>query len=314
MKYIKLFAVALVATFVASCNDDDDFSVNTSKTVAGFEKTTMRTKESAGIINIPITVEGKRNGDISFEISAQGTGENPAVEGKHFVITEKNIKLLEKNDTTSSTTVNVQFQCLDDDVINEPREVTLTIKASNGVELQNKQIVVTLRDNDAAFYEKFQGKWTLTGMTSGDKDGDPDKEFSKEIVIKGAIDEEDTNYDHILTISAPALFNVGVSLNCEWPLEYTYDKETKTGTLSHLMNKGTVASYGSAYQWIFVTDDGANLSGAPVTAEWALGEGDTFPTEVSWEMESDDEPYRWIYLYQPGAGYWDYMYNLKISK
>ena len=86
-------------------------------------------------------------------------------------------------------------------------------------------------------------------------------------------------------------------------MQYTFDKETKTGTLSHLMNQNIVASYGSDYQWVFLTD-----SDAPVMAQWQLGEGDVFPTEIYWGEEKK------IYLYQPNVGWWDLLYDIKISK
>lgn len=305
-KYVKLFASTFVAAFVASCSDNDELVYNTAETTVGFEKSAISIKENAGIVNIPINIKGKRNGDVAVEIVAQGTGDNPAVEGKHFVITEKNIKLLEKNDTASNTTLNVQFQTLDDTEINDAREVTLTIKVASGLsKVTQDNITITLRDNDAAFYEKFFGKWTLTGYVSGDPD---DQAISKTITISGAIDEEDPEYDNILWVSAPALFNVGVSLNCEWPLKYTFDKETKTGTLSHLMNQNYVATYGDAYKWIFLTDDGSSYTDDPIVATWTLSEDGSFPTEISWDENST------IYLYQPNAGYWNYLYDIKISK
>ena len=303
MKYLKLFAFALAATLFAACSDDDEFSVNRTEVTAGFSTDTLKIKESAGIYNIPIQIEGKRTGDILLRIKAEGVGEHPAVEGTHFQIVEKNIKLLAENDTTSSTTVNIQFQAFDNTEINEARELKLSIESASGVKLLNESLVVVLRDNDAAFYERFAGKWTLTAKNKDDK------EITKTITISAAMDENDPEYDNILWVSAPALFDVGVTLNCEWPMQYTFDKETKTGTLSHLMNKNTVASYGSDYQWVFLTDDGQKLSDAPVTAQWQLDEGDVLPTEIYWGEEKE------IYLYRPKDGYsYDLLYDIKISR
>lgn len=300
MKYIKLLAIGLVATVVASCSNDD--AVNTLETSLGFTQETLVIKENTGLVQIPIAIQGYRNGNVSVEIEAVGTGENPAVEGKNFVITDKNLKLLAENDTTNAAVLNVEFKTLDDSEINESREVTLTITAANGCSITKKSIVITLRDNDAAFFEKFFGKWQLTA-----KDGD-DKDMSCTVTISGPSDEEDPDYDHILWVSAPALFNVGVALNCEWPMEYTFDKATKKGTLSHLMNQNYVATYSTSYKWVFVTDNGESYVTDPVTAEWTLGEGDSFPTTIEW---GEDKA---IYLYQPGAGAWSLMYDIKLTK
>ena len=155
MKYIKLLAIGLVATVVASCSNDD--AVNTLETSVGFTQETLVIKENSGLVKIPIAIQGYRNGNVSVEIEAVGTGENPAVEGKNFVITDKNLKLLAENDTTNAAVLNVEFKTLDDSEINESREVTLTITAANGCSITKKSIVITLRDNDAAFFEKFFG-------------------------------------------------------------------------------------------------------------------------------------------------------------
>lgn len=295
---------ALGALFVASCSNDDD-KVNSKEATLGFKSETMVIKESAGRVQIPVAIEGYRDGNVSFEVVAEGTGNNPAKEGVNFRITDNTLSLLAKNDTTNSAVINVEFETIDDSEINDAREVTLTIKSAQGAKIKtsNSKIVITLRDNDAAFYEKFFGKWTLTAK---DEEDNP---VVKTVVISGAIDEDDPNYDKILKVTAPGLFNVGVSLDCEWYMAYTFDKNTKTGTLSHLMDTNhKVATYGGAYEWVFLTDDGQNFTDDPIVAEWKLGEGDAFPTEISWGEDHN------IWLYQMGAGWWAMLYDVKITK
>lgn len=303
MKYTKLFMLALGAMFVASCSNDDE-KVNSLDTTVGFQKETLSIKENSGIVNIPIAIEGYRDGDVSVEIVAEGTGANPAKEGVNFRITDNTLSLLAKNDTTSSAVINVEFETIDDSEINDPREVTLTIKSAEGAKIKTSKIVVTLRDNDAAFYEKFFGKWVLKGV---DHKGNA---FEKPATITGAVDEDDPNYDKVLKITVPGLFNVGVALDCEWSLAYTFDKVTKTGTLSHIMFEDDyVATYSSAYKWVFLTEEDDELSDSPVTTSWKLGEGDTFPTEITWDEDQI------IYLYQPSDGsLWAYMTDLKLVR
>lgn len=300
MKYIKLLTLGLVATIVASCSNSEE--VNTLETSVGFTKETLVIKENTGLVQIPIAIQGYRNGNISVDIEATGTGDNPAVEGKNFIITTKSLRLLAENDTTDAAVLYVEFKTVDDEDLNDPREVTLTITAANGCSVTQKNIVITLRDNDSAFFEKFFGKWLLTA-----KDGD-DADMSCTVTISGPTDEEDPDYDNILWVSAPALFNVGVDLNCEWPLQYTFDKATKTGTISHLMNQNYVATYSTSYKWIFLTDNGESYTTDPVTAEWALGEDGSFPKVIEWGEDQN------IYLYQPGAGAWNLMYDIKLTK
>lgn len=270
------------------------------QTSVGFETEAITIKESSGITNLPIVIEGYRNGDVQVEITAEGTGAYPAEEGKHFRITDNTLQLLAENDTTNNASLNIEFTPIDDKEINENREVTLTISAVKGATVKTQKLVVTLRDNDAAFFEKFYGKWTLSGVN------DEGAKVEKTIVLTGPADENDPEYNNILWATGKNIFNVGVDLNFEWPMAYTFDLASKKGTISILCNTNYVATYGSAYQWIWVTDNGQSYITDPITAEWSLGEGDTFPTTIEWD------PAQTLWFYQPGAGWWGYMTNLKM--
>lgn len=150
--------LTVAAVLFASCSDDDE-TLNSMQTSVGFETEAIAIKENAGMTKLPIVIEGYRNGDVSVEIIAEGTGANPAKEGEHFRITDNTLSLLAENDTTNNATLYIEFQPLDDKVINDNREVTLTIAAAKGATVKTQKLVVTLRDNDAAFFEKFYGKW-----------------------------------------------------------------------------------------------------------------------------------------------------------
>lgn len=301
MKTIKIFMLAVCTALFAACSSDDE-EYNSLQTTVGFQNETIVIKENTGIYNVPIIIEGYRNGDVSLVVEAEGTGANPAKEGVNFRITDKTLSLLAVNDTTNNAVLNVELETIDDAEINDSRELTLTITTATGATVKTKQTVVTLRDNDAAFYEKFFGKWTLIAKNSDDA------RIEKTITISGPTDESDPDYDKYLWVSAPGLFNVGVSLNCEWPMEYVFDKETKSGSLSFLCNTNYIATYGDAYQWVWLTDDGTSLTDDPVTAPWQLGEGDSMPTTIKWDESQT------LYLYQPGAGYWDLLYDISITK
>jgi hypothetical protein len=192
---------------------------------------------------------------------------------------------------------------VDDAEINENRSFTLTITAE-GATLGNSKTVVVLRDNDAAFYEKFFGKWMLTCTSS---DGKTETPIKCEVTITGETDEAAKNYDKILTCEAPNMLNVGVALSPVWHFRYSFDKSSKAGTLGFIMGE-QVASYGSSYQWIFVTDDGKNYTTDDVTATWALGSDGSFPAEITFPADKT------IYLYRPGQGPWMILYGFKITK
>lgn len=160
MKFIKLFMLLAVVSVFAACSSDDDY--NTNETTVSFASDAITTKESAGIINIPIKVTGLRNGSVNVTVKAEEVGANPAKEDVNYLITSKNINL--NADDAETATMNVEIKIVDDDEINENRTFKLTIINANGAQIGDKaSTTITIRDNDAAFYEKFFGKWTLSG-------------------------------------------------------------------------------------------------------------------------------------------------------
>lgn len=295
--------LTVAAVVLASCSDDESF--NTLQTTVGFEQENIAIKENVGYYNVPIAIDGYRNGDVAVEIVAEGTGANPAVEGKNFLITDKTLSLLADNDTTAAAVLNVQLQTIDDKEINDNRELTLTIKSAQGATVTTSKVVITLRDNDAAFFEKFYGTWTIKGVYASSG-----KAFEKNVVLTGPNDETDPDYNKKLWATSPALFNVsGVSLDCEWPFYFTFDKETKTGTLSFGLYENYVATYtqgSTTYQWVFVSDDGQSYTTDPVPATWQLDENGGLPAVIEWD------PDVMIYLYQPGAGWWEAMTQIQL--
>lgn len=303
MKYIKFLMLTVVAVLMASCSNDDD-STNSKSTTVGFTNPTVVVKENTGIFRVPISIEGKRNGDIHFTVEVEETGANPAKEDVNYLITSK--KLVLPNDTTGSATLGVEIKTVDDNVINENRTFKLKITNIKGGDLATSECIVTLRDNDAAFYEKFFGKWTMTAI---DNKGKP---LEKTITITGPSDEEDPAYNNVLTATGIGLLNVGVALDVSWHFNYSFDPVTKKGTLGFVMGE-EVATYSTSYSWIWVTDNGASYTTDDLTTEWALGENDTFPTEFTWSQTFEEKGPA-LYLYQMGAGAWASLSNIKITK
>lgn len=298
MKYIKLLLLLAVAPFVASCSDDDD--INSNSVTVGFENTTVVVKESTGYFNVPVKVDGARNGNVQITVSASPADENPAIEEEHYRITSKTLNL--NVDTMETATMNVQIQTLDDQEINENRSFVLTITSANGAEITTSQTTVVIRDNDAAFYEKFFGKWIMTGTIETSSGASA---LRKEITITGVTDEENPDYDNILNVDAPSFINVGVDLNLSWRMRYTFDTTAKTGTLGIICGE-EVASYSTAYSWMWLTDDGQYLTDDDVTAPWALDENDAFPTSITFD------PDQTLYLYDDGT--WALVYGIKLEK
>lgn len=132
--------------------------------------------------------------------------------------------------------------------------------------------------------------------------------FSKDVTISGVTDEESADYNNILTVSAPGLVNVGVSVDCEWHFRYSFNTEAKTGTLGFICGE-IIGSYGDAYQWMWASISANNqLTIDDVTAPWALGENDAFPTTITFPESAK------LAFYQPGNGVWRIFSDLKLTK
>ena len=307
MKYIKFFMLMVVAVLIASCSSDDATYNSETGTTVGFTSDTIKVKESTGFFNVPIAIEGKRNGDIKFQIEVLAAGDNPATEDKDFMITGKTLTLL--NDTTSSDALKVEIKTIDNSEINEARMFKLKIVNLQGAQLVNDEVVVVLRDNDAAFFEKFYGKWTFSAI---DSEGAP---VERTITITGPSDEEDPDYEKVLTVTGNSFLNVGVALNFQWHFNYSFDTATKKGTLGFVMGE-LVSSYSTAYQWTWYKNVGTDLSDEDLTAVWTLGEGDSFPTEIVFEetMVDDWSEGSYLWFYQPGAGWWERYGKIKLIK
>ena len=302
MKYIKLFMLLVAATVFAACSDDDSW--NSKEVTVGFDNPTLSIKENSGLVNIPINVKGLRNGDIALVIKAEETGDNPAVEDVNYMITDKTLNL--KADDLEEGVVNIELKTIDDQEINENRTLKLIITDAKGATIENNEITITLRDNDAAFYEKFFGTWTLNA-TEYNGSSKPTTPFTAKIKITGPNDEADADYNNILYASSAGMFDVGTSLDCEWHFAYSFDMATKTGSLDFICGD-IVASYGSSYQWTWAGVNAAgNLSLDDIKGPWALGEGDAFPTTISWGNKD-------LLLFRPGDGAWVWLYDITITK
>lgn len=138
---------ALAVPFFASCDDDD---VNSAECTVGFTSSQMTVSEfTEGYVNIPIAIDGRRNGPVHITVSSEGTGSTPAVEGENYAITDKTLNF--NADTLSTGTVNVEMRLIDDYVMNADRQFTLTITSVEGATVETSQITVTITDNDGNF-------------------------------------------------------------------------------------------------------------------------------------------------------------------
>ncbi len=298
MKYIKLFMLLAAVSFMAACSSDGDSWNSAANVTVGFERADTTVSEGLGIFNVPIVVKGEKNGNVHVTIEVKEIGSNPAKEDVNYYVTDKTINI-------SGETGNVQIETVDNEEINDPRTFMLTIVDAKGATISgNSSITITLKDNDAEFYSKLQGKWTMTGVNS------KGTALSWNVTISGATDESDADFNKTLYISG-----LNGESSCEAELTYHFDNETKTGYVAFEgMGEYAMGAYGfgdpvgNAYVIPYNRKDG-QFTTDPIIGEWSedfktitFGEGTLFGVLFSYP----DMQY---------TGYtWFNITNIKLTK
>lgn len=298
MKLNKIFALMLAATMATACSDDDN-NWNSSDVTVNMLQEVVSVKENKGIFNVPVVVEGEMNGAVEVTVEVAESGSNPAMDDVHYYVTSKTIVV-----SAESGQANIEISTVDNDEINEPREFTITIVKAKGATIGDPATTtVVVKDNDAAFYEKLMGKWTLTTA-----DG---SSWPVEIV---GYEEGEEGYDQVLYV-------VGM-LGYNWTtleLAYHYDITAQKGYLE--------IPYGTLFA------EGVNFSGLGVMNVYACGaeispEGNIleylFDGSILGEWDADfknitfEQDYIFAVVVDPASnaamGYWNFFYGISLSR
>lgn len=274
LAYVLCMALAVSA---ASCSNDKEWEedANTSaNTQVQFDVTSVSVKENRGIVQIPIVCSGDQNGRISLVIKVEAADlvedSEQAVEDTHFFMTSKNINVGSETQQTF-----LEFSTIDDDEINFPRMFKVTIVEAKGASIgANKSCVVTLKDNDALFYDKLQGDFVLNYVSPF-----TGEEESFDVKIVG-FDEEDPNYEKVLYV----IGFWGYSF-LEAQLDYHFDPVTKEGYVELPFNSvcgvGAGGDDGAGGTWDLVWA-GFN-GGSPVTTGGLRGEWSSDLNTITFE-------------------------------
>lgn len=301
--------LAVATPFFTSCSEDDN-DVNTRECTVGFESNAVTIDETVGYAQIPIAVSGHRNGPVRVVIEAAPAGTENAVEGTHYMITDKTLNL--NADTLSTGTINVEVKVIDDREINDDRQFTLTITSAEGAEITTQQTTVTISDNDGDFYRAFAGTWTINAKEPVTNDegyviGEQDYTANVEIT---AASENDPDYENYLSASSVGMFNIGISVDCNWRFHYTFDMDSMQGTLGFVLGD-VIASYGGVYNWTWGTDtpDGQNITWqGEVTATWTLSESGGVPDTITFPEGAT------LYLLDPNLGWFSAIYDITMTR
>lgn len=194
MKYIKLLSLLVAVLFLGACSDDDVKKNSAADVTVSMGTASISPKESAGVVSLPIKVEGPTNGMVSLTVETREVGSNPAVENTHYYVTTKKINI-------TGSEGYVELEMVDDDEINDPRTFEVTIVKVEHAKLNEaaKTTSVVIRDNDHEPYDRLQGNWRLTYK---DYNGTVQRQ---RVTITGADDPSEYIYNKLLYIEGMLL-------------------------------------------------------------------------------------------------------------
>lgn len=194
MKYIKLLSLLVAVLFLGACSDDDVKKNSAADVTVSMGTATISPRESAGIVSLPIKVEGPTNGMVTLTVETREVGSNPAVENTNYYVTTKKINI-------TGTEGYVELEMVDDDEINDPRSFEVTIVKVEHAKLNEaaKTTSVVIRDNDHEPYDRLQGTWTLTYKNY---DGAVQRQ---KVTITGADDPSEYIYNKLLYLEGMLL-------------------------------------------------------------------------------------------------------------
>lgn len=194
MKYIKLLSLLVAVLFLGACSDDDVKKNSAADVTVSMGTATISPRESAGIVSLPIKVEGPTNGMVTLTVETREVGSNPAVENTNYYVTTKKINI-------TGSEGYVELEMVDDDEINDPRSFEVTIVKVEHAKLNEaaKTTSVVIRDNDHEPYDRLQGTWT---MTYKNYDGAVQRQ---KVTITGADDPSEYIYNKLLYLEGMLL-------------------------------------------------------------------------------------------------------------
>ena len=215
MKYIKLFSLLVATILFAACSDDKVNWNSASDVTVSMSESAVSYRESAGVVSVPIKVEGSANGMVNVTLETKEVGASPAKEGTHYYVTSKSVNI-------SDGEGYVEIEFIDDKEINDDRTFEITIASAKGAKVGTQNTtVVTIRDNDKEPYDRVQGTWT---MSFTDINGSTHK---GKVTISGADDPSQYIYNRLLYLEGLRSI-LGVSDSDRIQLAFDYDTATNT--------------------------------------------------------------------------------------
>lgn len=157
-RHIAVIATLLTAVAgMVSCSGEKK---GVGDITIGFSQETYKFKEGAGLNKIQLDVTGEAETyPVTFDIEAKiVSSEQVEVNDVIHFTQSKGLKIKGKD----LAPVFLEFTVKDNDVINETRQVELTITNVKGAKVSTAKTILEIRDNDNNPYDKLMGDWTAS--------------------------------------------------------------------------------------------------------------------------------------------------------
>ncbi len=295
MKLSKIFVLASAVMAFTACSEEVEWN-STTTGVVSMKQETVSVKEAKGRFVVPIAVTGERNAPIQVTVEVKAADLNPAVEDKNYLITSKTINI-----AADAEMGEVEIFTVDDDEINEARQFTMTIISAKGATIDEakKSTAVTLKDNDAVFYEKLAGNWTVSATSL--MYGAPE---AWDVTIN-TFEEGDPAYEQYAIITGISGYPFLTAR-----LNYYYDAQTKSGYVAIAMPwvSAEGVSWGALVNFYLkgITPDFQIIEDeCEIKGEW---------NEKVTEITFESTPYLGMPAYTPSGDLYDWWDIYQITK
>lgn len=121
MKLTKYIATALAGMALVACGNDyrdiqGDVKIEYNTlpdVVVNLAEPTVTVNENTGLFTVPVYVQGNRNGYVTVTIECVETGNDPAIAGRHYLLTSDNINIAQDDEEGEFELSTIDFRGLD---------------------------------------------------------------------------------------------------------------------------------------------------------------------------------------------------------
>lgn len=308
MKYLKLLAIALGVVGFSSCSDydftPDAPKVNSKSGVTvSMEDADISFYENKGMVSVPFTVTGERNGAVIVQCTVAEVPETdeslPAIEGAHYIFTSKSIIVSEEDSIGS-----FEIRLYNDQDENDKRMFVIKLATVQGATISGiEETVVTIEDDDSDPYIRLGGDWVM-------ETSDGNVNFTLNAYTEG----EDGYYKYY---TATGLFGNGEEIQ----VDFDYNRTTGEGEIIFEYGQDIEGYDHSSYGYgeglfAYLTSDYYIMTDGSANFTW--NEAGTELTLVSWAGQDDSgaDGATFSYLLHFDAGWmiYDNYTGVKVIK